>query len=175
MNKQAAAGHYIHMSVRCADGCVSVCVGTLVFMSVSNRVGCPVAGPQRQTHSQTNSASYPTSTPLPLPAQAYMDKLTVILLYTHIFLSSFSVVTRFFPCTVPVRFVKSLMARRAGKREAERGTGGRTERLFERESKNSFALAFPLLLLLLNGRRPCNFYTVVKVLFDMWQVASGQQ
>lgn len=160
-------------------------------MSVSNRVGCPVAGPEPDTFTDelcslpltlpSRLLLSPFPTPLALPAQAYMDKLTVILLYTHIFLSSFSVVTRFFPCTVPVRFVKSLMARRAGiESRTDRGAGGGAEgqrdRLFERESKNSFALAFPLLLpLLLNGRRPCNFYTVVKVLFDMWQVASGQQ
>lgn len=109
-----------------------------------------------------------------------MDKLTVILLYTHIyFFHLFLLLLDFFPCTVPVRFVKSLMARRVaiergrGRRGAGRRTDRGTARLFERESKNSFALAFPLLLL--NGRRPCNFYTVVKVLFDMWQVASGQQ
>lgn len=107
--------------------CVCVCVGTLVFMSVSNRVGCPVAGPEPDTFTDELCPPLPVSPPHPLalPAQAYMDKLTVILLYTHIFLSSFSVVTRFFPCTVPVRFVKSLMARRAGiDSRTDRGAAG---------------------------------------------------
>jgi len=114
-----------------------------------------------------------------------MDKLAVILFIHIYFFHLFLLLLDFFPYTVPVRFVKSLMARRAWPWPMGKGFGrmdgwggqqdGRT--LFERESKNSFALAFAmlwllLLLLLLNGKRPCNFYTVVKVLFDMCLVAS---
>lgn len=76
----------------------------------------------------------------------HTDRLGVILLY--LFLSSFSVVTRFFYTllTVPVRFVKSLMASRPGQGRQQGSTAaGQDEKDLpcagESESTNSFPTA----------------------------------